>query len=86
VECRIQWQNGAVAGYEFREGNAAPAARNLEFMQACERNMPKAKKIAAVRADSAAYRETSCVARRISTLPRQTIKRKTCHQAILLPW
>lgn len=46
---------GAVAGYEFREGNAAPAARNLEFMQACERNMPKEKKIAAVRADSAAY-------------------------------
>jgi len=46
---------GVVAGYEFREGNAAPAARNLEFMQACERNMPKEKKIAAVRADSAAY-------------------------------
>jgi len=46
---------GLVAGYEFREGNAAPAARNLEFMQACERNMTKGKKIAAVRADSAAY-------------------------------
>ena len=49
---------GLVAGYEFREGNAAPAARNLEFMQACERNMPKGKKIAAVRADSAAYQAT----------------------------
>ena len=46
---------GLVAGYEFREGNAAPAARNLEFMRACERDMPKGKKIAAVRADSAAY-------------------------------
>lgn len=46
---------GIVAGYEFREGNTAPAARNLEFMQACDRNMPKDKKIAAVRADSAAY-------------------------------
>jgi hypothetical protein len=44
-----------VAGYEFREGNAAPAARNFEFLQACERNMPKGKKITAVRADSAAY-------------------------------
>jgi Transposase DDE domain group 1 len=44
-----------VAGYEFREGNAAPAARNLEFLQVCERNMPKGKKITAVRADSAAY-------------------------------
>ena len=49
---------GLVVGYEFREGNAAPAARNLEFMQACERNMPKGKKIAAVRADSAAYQAT----------------------------
>lgn len=46
---------GLVIGHEFRDGNAAPAARNLEFMQACERNMPKGKRIAAVRADSAAY-------------------------------
>lgn len=46
---------GLIVGHEFREGNAAPAARNLEFIQDCERNMPKGKKIAAVRADSAAY-------------------------------
>ena len=46
---------GVVAGHEFREGNAAPAAGNLEFMQACERNMPREKKITAIRADSAAY-------------------------------
>ena len=46
---------GVVAGYEFREGNAAPAARNLEFLQACARNLPKGKKITMVRADSAAY-------------------------------
>ena len=46
---------GLVAGYEFREGNAAPAAGNLEFLQACERSIPKGKKITAVRADSAAY-------------------------------
>ena len=46
---------GLVVGYEFREGNAAPAAGNLEFVQACERNMPKGKKIVAGRADSAAY-------------------------------
>jgi hypothetical protein len=49
---------GLVVGHEFREGNTAPAARNLEFIQACERNMPKGKKIAAVRADSAAYQAT----------------------------
>jgi hypothetical protein len=48
-------ETGAVVGHEFREGNTAPAARNLEFMQVCERNMPRDKKIAAVRADSAAY-------------------------------
>lgn len=46
---------GLAAGHEFREGNAAPAAGNLEFMQGCEANMPKGKKITAVRSDSAAY-------------------------------
>jgi len=46
---------GLVAGYEFRAGNAAPAARNLEFLQAAEANLPKGKKITALRADSAAY-------------------------------
>ena len=48
-------ENGLVIGYEFREGNAAPSSNNLEFMQACEANMPKGKRIKAVRADSAAY-------------------------------
>jgi hypothetical protein len=48
-------ENGLIIGSEFREGNAAPAARNLEFMQACEANLPGGKRIAAVRADSAAY-------------------------------
>ena len=48
-------ENSLAIDHEFREGNAAPAAGNLEFVQACERNMPKGKKIKAVRADSAAY-------------------------------
>jgi hypothetical protein len=48
-------ENGLAIDHEFREGNAAPAARNLEFVQACERKMPKGKMIKAVRADSAAY-------------------------------
>src|SRR5580658_7950100 len=48
-------ENGRAIDHEFREGNAAPAAGNLEFLQACERAMPKGKKIKAVRADSAAY-------------------------------
>ena len=48
-------ETGLIIGHEFREGNAAPAGGNLEFLQACECNMPKGKKITAVRADSAAY-------------------------------
>ena len=48
-------ETGLVIGHEFREGNAAPAAGNLEFLQVCEGAMPKGKRIGAVRADSAAY-------------------------------
>jgi hypothetical protein len=48
-------ENGLIIGHEFREGNAAPSSTNLEFMQMCERNMPKGKRIGAIRADSAAY-------------------------------
>jgi hypothetical protein len=48
-------ENGLIIGHEFREGNAAPAAGNLEFMQACEKELPKDKRFTAVRADSAAY-------------------------------
>ena len=40
---------------EFREGNEAPASRNLEFLKHCISQMPKGKKIGAFRADSAAY-------------------------------
>ncbi|MGH6821279.1 MAG: hypothetical protein ACREDU_10515, partial [Methylocella sp.] len=43
------------AGDEFREGNAAPAAGNLEFIQYCEQQLAAGKRIVAVRADSAAY-------------------------------
>jgi hypothetical protein len=48
-------ENGLVLGDEFREGNDAPAARNLEFMKYCERQLPRGKHIKAFRADSAAY-------------------------------
>lgn len=48
-------ENGLVVGEEFREGNDAPGARNLEFIQHCVAQMPSGKRIAAVRADSAAY-------------------------------
>jgi hypothetical protein len=48
-------ENGLVLGDEFREGNVPPAARNLEFVKYCERQMPKGKRIKALRSDSAAY-------------------------------
>ncbi len=48
-------ENGLALGDEFREGNDAPAARNLEFIKHCKRQMPKDKKIKALRADSATY-------------------------------
>lgn len=48
-------ETGLVVGDEFREGNAAPAARNLEFIQRCEAQLPRGHRIAAIRADSAAY-------------------------------
>ena len=48
-------ENGLVVGDEFREGNDSPSARNLSFIKHCARQMPKGKRIAALRSDSAAY-------------------------------
>lgn len=49
-------ENGLGLGDEFREGNVAPASRNLAFLKHCVKQMPKGKRIKAVRSDSAAYR------------------------------
>ncbi len=51
-------ENGMVLGDEFREGNESPGARNLEFIQHCVAQMPKGKRIAQLRADSATYQAT----------------------------
>ena len=48
-------ENGLVLGDEFREGNEAPASRNFEFLKHCVKQMPKGKRIGALRSDSAAY-------------------------------
>jgi hypothetical protein len=48
-------ENGLVVGDEFREGNVAPATRNRAFIKHCVRQMPKGKRITALRSDSAAY-------------------------------
>lgn len=46
---------GVVIHDEFREGNTAPASRNLEFIKDCETPLPKGHPIAHVRLDSAGY-------------------------------
>ena len=46
---------GVILHEEFREGNVAPATRNLEFIQASEAQLPKGHTIAHVRLDSAGY-------------------------------
>ncbi len=48
-------ENGLVLGDEFREGNVPPASGNLDFIKHCIRQMPKGKRIKALRSDSAAY-------------------------------
>lgn len=48
-------ETGVVIYDEFREGNVSPSTRNLEFIQACEAQLPRGHRITAVRADSAAY-------------------------------
>jgi len=46
---------GYVIHSEFRSGNFTPTDNNLTFIQRCGRQLPKKKKIAFVRADSASY-------------------------------
>lgn len=48
-------ENGLIIGEEFRDGNEAPQAKNLEFIKHCAQQLPKGKKIKAFRSDSAAY-------------------------------
>ena len=48
-------ENALIVGDEFREGNDSPGSRNLEFLQYCQRQLPKGKRIKAFRSDSAAY-------------------------------
>ena len=47
--------NGWVIDVDFREGNKAPASKNLEFIKQCELQLPLGKKFDRFRADSASY-------------------------------
>jgi hypothetical protein len=62
-------ENGLVMHDEFRDGNDCPQSRNLEFIQTCQKRLPKGKRIAAFRSDSAAYQAeiiNFCEAEKIS--------------------
>jgi len=48
-------ETGLVIHDEFRDGNIAPSAKNLLFIEKCFAQMPKGKKITRFRADSASY-------------------------------
>lgn len=47
--------NGWVIDVDFREGNEAPASKNLEFIKQCVLQLPMGKKFDRFRADSASY-------------------------------
>ncbi|MBT3967629.1 MAG: IS1380 family transposase, partial [Gammaproteobacteria bacterium] len=44
-----------IVGCDFREGNAAPAKENLEFIQQCEKGLPEGVSVKRLRIDSAGY-------------------------------
>ena len=46
---------GQIVGCDFRAGNAAPAKENLEFIQQCEKGLPKEVRVKKLRIDSAGY-------------------------------
>jgi hypothetical protein len=46
---------GYVIHQEFRQGNIAPADDNLDFLKACEAQLPEEKKFTYLRADAASY-------------------------------
>ncbi|MDP2816594.1 MAG: IS1380 family transposase, partial [Rectinemataceae bacterium] len=48
-------ENSLIIGENFRDGNEAPQAGNLEFIRYCVRQLPSGKCIAAFRSDSAGY-------------------------------
>ena len=48
-------ETGTIISHQFREGNVAPATKNLEFIKQCISNLPKNKEIKYLRADSASY-------------------------------
>ena len=48
-------ENGLAIADEFRAGNESPGSGNIEFIMHCTSRMPRGKRVAHLRSDSAAY-------------------------------
>lgn len=48
-------ETGQVVATDFRQGNAAPASNNLEFIHQCEAALPEGVRLSALRIDAAGY-------------------------------
>ncbi|MDC9720393.1 MAG: IS1380 family transposase [Gammaproteobacteria bacterium] len=48
-------ETGQVVACDFRQGNAAPAKQNLEFIQQCQKALPFGCNVGALRIDAAGY-------------------------------
>ncbi len=53
-------ETGQVVACDFRQGNAAPAKQNLEFIQQCQRALPDSCRVGSLRIDAAGY-QTSII-------------------------
>ena len=53
-------ETGQVVACDFRQGNAAPAKQNLEFIQQCQKALPLGCSVGALRIDAAGY-QTSII-------------------------
>ena len=52
-------ETGQVAACDFREGNTAPAAENLEFIKTCEQSLPEGCFVKALRIDAKCFNKTT---------------------------
>jgi hypothetical protein len=48
-------ETGQVVACDFRQGNAAPAKENFEFIQQCQKALPQGCTVGALRIDAAGY-------------------------------
>ena len=53
-------ETGQVVSGDFRQGNAAPAKENAEFIQQCQRALPHGCTVGALRIDAVGYQTSYC--------------------------